>query len=86
MSATLLYRGPSGDLRGILNFFPDGFPGIEAPGNFFVIVDPSYRGNGIAAELLAEADRRWSVNFHQQNYTTEGRALVVAFLKARDQR
>ena len=86
LSATLLFRGPSGDLRGILNYFPYGAPGIEAPGNLLVIVDPDYRGNGIARELVAEADRRWCIDFYQQDYTTEGRATALAYLKARDQR
>lgn len=83
--ATLLNRGSSGDLRGILNFFPDGVPEREAAGNFFVIVDPKYRGLGIAKELLVEADCRWKINFLQQDYTAEGRALVAAYLSSRDQ-
>ena len=86
VSATLIYRGPGGDLEGILNYFPKGFPEIEAPGNFLVIVDPACRNKGIALKLLTEADLRWSINFQQQIYTTGGRALASAFLKARSSR
>ena len=57
-------------MRGIVNFFPYGSPSFEAPGNMLVIVDLSRRGSGIAEELLAEADSRWSVNLHQQNCVT----------------
>jgi GNAT superfamily N-acetyltransferase len=57
VSETLLYRGPGGDLRGILNYFPDGCPGLEEPGSLLVIVHPSHRGSGIGKRLLAEADR-----------------------------
>lgn len=84
LCAALLHRDPSGDLRGILNFFPDGDPGKQAPGSFIVVVDPGYRGQGIGKGLLAEADRRWSLNFDEQNYTIEGRALAAAFLRGRD--
>ena len=57
VSETLLYRGPGGDLRGILNYFPDGCPGLEEPGSLLVIVHPSHRGSEIGKRLLAEADR-----------------------------
>lgn len=85
-SLTLLHRAPSGDLRGILNFFPDGPAGIEKPGNLLIMVHPDFRGFGFGTQLLAEADARWNVNFRQQTYTPEGRRLAASYLRRRGQR
>lgn len=80
-SKTLLHRGAEGDLRGVLNYFPDGFPGIEEPGNFLVVVRPDCRGQGIGTALVSEADRQWNLNFLQQTYSADGRALVSTYLR-----
>lgn len=75
----LLYR-KNGSILGIVNYFPNGSPFGELPGDVLVLVNPAHRRRGIGTALLAEADRRWSLNFRQQSYTDWGWDLVSNYL------
>jgi GNAT superfamily N-acetyltransferase len=75
----LLWRDDDGTLLGILNYYPHDVPPYERAGNVLVVVDPDRQGEGIGTRLLAEADRRWRLNFDTQDYTRAGLALVTAY-------
>lgn len=77
----LLWRDDRGALAGVLTYFAvsyyekDGTL-LDEAGNFTVLVRSDARRQGIATKLVAEADRRWKLNFDQQLYTPSGLALV----------
>lgn len=82
----LLYRDKSGKVRGILNHYPKtvgilGTGDYEKKGNVNIFIDPRFKRQGIATKLLAEAERRWTINFQQQRYTLEGEAFIKAYLR-----
>jgi GNAT superfamily N-acetyltransferase len=95
----LLYYEKGGGLAGVLNYFPNDIPAppgwwqatltnperrfIERAGHFNLIVDPAQQRQGIGMNLLAEANRRWHIDFEQQDYTAAGASLVQAFYKRR---
>jgi GNAT superfamily N-acetyltransferase len=87
VSECLLYYDDKGVLRGILNYFPitasvplgNGWVAEERAGSVNVWVDPARQRRGIASTLLADAVRRWKIDFERQEYTAEGAALVNAF-------
>jgi len=95
ISECLLFRDADGDLRGVLNYFPNNIPfkkgtpawercgrqWIEKAGNFNVLVDPSYQRRGVGTTLLRAATERWEIDFGQQDYTLEGALLVTSFLE-----
>lgn len=80
----LLYRSRKGSLVGVLQFYPEDAPmGLEQAGNMNVWVHPRRLRRGIALALITEADRRWGpIDWGQQAYTPEGRALVARYLEA----
>jgi GNAT superfamily N-acetyltransferase len=75
----LLYRDKHGKLRGILNHYPHTVP-FEQQGNVNIWVEPRFQGKGIATKLLAEAEKRWQVNFDQQKYTSSGEQFIIKYL------
>ncbi|HZM57184.1 MAG TPA: hypothetical protein VFC03_19390 [Acidimicrobiales bacterium] len=46
-------------------------------------VAPRRRRRGIGQALIADADRRWGLDFERQRYTPEGRLLASAYLDRR---
>jgi hypothetical protein len=76
----LSWRDNSGQVRGLLYHYQCDFPPYERRGNVNLWIDPAWHRRGLGSSLLAEADRRWTVNFAQQKYTTAGLALVRAHL------
>jgi GNAT superfamily N-acetyltransferase len=78
----LLYRSRKGTLIGILQYFAEDAPmDLEKAGNMNVFVHPRRQRRGIGLELVAEADRRWHINWDQQMYTPEGLALIERYLR-----
>lgn len=75
----LLYRDSEGHLLGILNHYPKDQPPWEKAGNVNIWVHPDAKRRGIGTALLAEADRRWSINLDQQRFTPEGAAFANAY-------
>lgn len=51
----ITYRDESGDLLGILDYFPNGVPDHEEPGAFAVFVHPAHRREGIGTAVVGEA-------------------------------
>lgn len=80
----LLYRDKVGKIRGVLFHFPMDV-GDERAGNVTITVDERFRRRGIGMRLLEEADRRWTLNFDQQDMLPDGRALVLAYFAKRNQ-
>jgi len=76
----LLFRDKSGKVRGILNHYPIDFPPLEQAGAVNIWVEPRWQRRGVAMKLLAEADRRWQIDFSKQRFTTGGVRLVEAYL------
>jgi GNAT superfamily N-acetyltransferase len=76
----LLWRDVEGHRRGALFHYRGDIPGGERRGNVNMWVDPAWHPRGIGRALLAEADRRWVLNFGQQSYTAGGLALVRSHL------
>lgn len=86
----LLYRedrgGLAGRLVGILNYFPEGSPVGDLPGDTLTLVRPEWRRKGIGKALLTEALRRWpAIDLLSQSYTDEGYALATSVLKEMNQ-
>lgn len=77
----LLYRNDAGQLIGILNYYPQNIGVWEKKGNVNIWVKPTHQHCGVASRLLAEADRRWQIDFEQQRYTPAGLALVRKYLE-----
>ncbi|SRR6266540_5451457 len=75
----LLWRGEDGTLLGILYYYPNDVPLYERAGNVNILVDPDRRREGIGTRLLAEAYRRWLLDFDTQDYTSAGLGLVTAY-------
>jgi GNAT superfamily N-acetyltransferase len=75
-SDCLTWRDDEGILRGVLFHYRSDILPYEHRGNVNMWVDPRWHRRGIGTQLLAEADRRWELNFVQQKYTTRGLALV----------
>lgn len=73
-------------LVGILNYYPEGSPFGERPGDFLVLVHPAHRRKGLGTLLIAAADARWHLNLEEQAYTPEGEALADAYLALRHKR
>lgn len=83
----LLYRNNKGHVIGILNYYRWGVEGFEEPGNVNVWVHPRRHRRGIGTALLTEAEKRFGpINFHQQTYSTAGRALVTKYIQSTRQR
>jgi len=76
----LLMRDQGGELLGILNHYPeDGYDHgflIEHAGNVNLWVKPSCQRQGIGTALLAEAEKRWTIDYTQQRYSPSGLALL----------
>lgn len=79
----LLWRDEAGLVRGILNYYSVDFPPYEKAGNVLVLVDPEWRRQGIAHDLVVTAFDRWQIDPTQQKYSSEGRALIAALLQRR---
>lgn len=79
----LLFRDKSGKVRGILNHYPNDMP-LEKKGNVNLYVHRKFQRRGIGSKLLAEADRRWSLNFEQQRFTPEGWAFVQTYITRKE--
>lgn len=61
------------NLVGILNYYPEGAPLGEKPHDFFFMVNPTRRRQGIGASLIREALRRWpDIDLLNQAYTDAG--------------
>jgi GNAT superfamily N-acetyltransferase len=96
VTESLLYYNESGNLVGVLNYYPNDVPApaghvlqiledpsrrfIERAGNFVVIVHPEHQRTGVGTKLLREAVKRWPINFEQQDYTWAGANLIKKFL------
>jgi GNAT superfamily N-acetyltransferase len=76
----LLFRDKSGKVRGILNHYPIDFPPLERAGAVNVWVEPRWRRRGVGMKLIAEADRRWRIDFSKQRCTNAGVRLIEAYL------
>jgi GNAT superfamily N-acetyltransferase len=77
-----------GKVVGVLHQYPGGLDirvpfANKKPGEYFIIVHPSYRRLGIGAALLAAADEEWGLDFWHQDYSNEGRALALTYLRER---
>jgi GNAT superfamily N-acetyltransferase len=78
----LLYRSRKGTLVGVLQYFPEPAPmDLERRGAVNVFVHLRRQRRGIALALVAEADRRWAIDWQDQKYTPEGRALLEHYLR-----
>jgi GNAT superfamily N-acetyltransferase len=69
-----LFARKRGRVVGMFAFEP-------ATGIFEICVLPSWRRCGIGTKLLAEAVKRWAIDFEQQEYTPAGAELVQSFLR-----
>ncbi|RYP84241.1 hypothetical protein EKO23_16405 [Nocardioides guangzhouensis] len=76
----LSWRDNAGQVRGLLYHYRCDFPPYERRGNVNLLIDPAWHRRGLGSYLLAEADRRWELDFSQQSYTTAGLALVRTHL------
>lgn len=81
----LLMRNSKGELVGILNHYRDDCYELngellEQAGNVNLWVRPNRQHRGIGLRLLAEADRRWGIDWAQQRYTEAGRRLAHRYL------
>jgi GNAT superfamily N-acetyltransferase len=60
-------------LRGLLVYSPHGVLGALQPGQFFFIVHPRHRRQGIGTKLLGEARLRFPpLDFAEQEYSEAG--------------
>lgn len=84
---TLTVRNRKGRLVGVLSHYPFeieiGGTVLEHAGNVSVWVDPRRRRRGIGTLLIAEADRRWSIDWSAQTYTTGGHRMTTRYLQRR---
>lgn len=88
INCSLLYDH-DGLLVGRLHHYPLGMfdpacgnrleVGMDA-GECSIVIRKSERYQGYGMELLAAADRQWSLDFWCQRYSAEGRAFVVKYL------
>jgi GNAT superfamily N-acetyltransferase len=76
----LLSRDEMGMLIGILNHYADNNSELEQEGNINIWVKPDHQRQGVGTALIAEAVRRWGIDFNQQRYTNEGFALIQSFI------
>lgn len=81
MQVSLLYAD-NGVLVGCLRHYPAGFQSMS-PGEYSIVINESHRNRGYGLRLLKAADEKWSLNFWCQEYTSEGRALVIKYLNQR---
>lgn len=78
----LLYFDEKAQLRGILNYYPDGSPLGDEPHDTLTLVHPATRRQGIGTALLHDAKRRWPrIDLLKQSYTDEGWALAQSVLQ-----
>jgi GNAT superfamily N-acetyltransferase len=96
----LCFRDGSGELIGVLNHYPTdalnphygtllgtlfGEPEyLEYAGNVNIFIDPDHKREGIATELLEEAESRWHIDLQQQRYTDEGVEFITRYLEKRE--
>lgn len=76
----LLYRGPDGDLRGILNHFALGTL-FQKPGSCNLWVHPEHQRQGIASALLRDAWHRWRLVYENQDWTREGDSWLSGLIE-----
>ena len=76
----LLFRDKHGKLRGILNHYPVYISRHEKVGYVNIWVEPRFQRKGIGTKLLAEALKRWEINFEQQKYSPSGERFIRKFL------
>jgi GNAT superfamily N-acetyltransferase len=77
----LLHRDTdSGEITGILNFFPKGTL-YEKPGAMTVLVHPRHQGKGIGKALVGDAIKRWKVDLDAQQYTPDGYRLYESLTR-----
>jgi hypothetical protein len=81
VQVSLLYAD-DGALVGCLRHYPAGFQSMSS-GECSIVIDARQRNRGYALRLLKAADEKWSLNFWCQQYTAEGRALVIKYLNQR---
>lgn len=78
----LLYYGEFLGLLGILNYYPEGSPLGDAPHDFFLVVHPDRRRQGVGSALIREACRRWpQIDLLGQAYTDAGWATALSVLE-----
>lgn len=71
----LLSRDKQGHLVGILNHYNEDNP-WERPGAMNVWVEPSHRRQGIATDLLRQANELWHLTNEHLSYTPDGDAWI----------
>jgi hypothetical protein len=76
----LLYRDAQGLLVGILNHYNEGNP-FEHAGALNVWVKPGNTRQGIATELLREANKHWTLTNEHLSYTPEGDAWIESLVQ-----
>lgn len=86
--STSIMRDGNGDIIAVLRHFPAGLrfqskEATKAPGEFSIYVRPTSRRRGVGLELLAAANELWSIDFWCQEYTKEGRELVLKYLASK---
>jgi len=72
----LTHRGEDGKLQAILYHYPQDIHPFEKKGNVNVFVSPDAQRQGLGTKLLKEADKRYDINFEQQEWTSGGRKLI----------
>jgi hypothetical protein len=77
----LVHYDPDRSVSGIFKYFAGNSP-ITA-GTFTVLVRADRRRQGIATRLLADACRRWKIDFQRQAYTPDGLAFITSFLASK---
>lgn len=74
---TVVDRAPL--LTGILNYYPDGAPAGERPGDALVLVRPGFLRRGIGTALVRAALDRWpDLDLAGQSFTPDGLALAAS--------
>jgi GNAT superfamily N-acetyltransferase len=77
----LLFFDEDVQLRGILNYYPEGSAFGDEPHDTLTLVHPAHRRKGIGTALLKEATCRWpQIDLTKQSYTDEGWALAQTLL------
>jgi hypothetical protein len=80
----LLLYGMDRKLVGILNYYPQGFPGLEVPRAINIWVDPARQKRGIGIKMLTEFERRFGpIDWDAQRVTEAGLRLAEKYRAAR---